>query len=162
MGLFDKEYNELCSKLDAQTAAIEHVGKLIQSDQEHSRRQREWQPFVLTDAGTTDANGAATVGGDGSYLVPAPNGWEARVHRIVVTVHGASAAATVTTYHGAASDTSLFDFAQAMLGNTPSRQIADYNSPVYFAAGESISVVIGGAVATQAVVVRVEGLRRML
>jgi hypothetical protein len=78
-------------------------------------------------------------------------------------VSGASAAATVVNYNGEVSDLNLFDYANAMLGNTPSRIVAFYDrETVYVEQGDAITIVVAGAVSTANVTVRVAGKRRML
>ena len=73
------------------------------------------------------------------------------------------AAATVTNYNGEPGEQNLFDYANAMLGNTPSRLVAFYDrETVYVEQGDAITIVIAGAVATQPVFVRVCGKRRQL
>ena len=154
---FGEKYDNLCEKLDALTTALHEFPR---NDQQHAPKLREWEPFVLIDGGQTDGTGAATVGGAGSNLVPAINGWEGYVHRVSVTVAGASSAATVANYNGAADPQNLFDFASAMFGNTPSRVIGGYIHGEYFRDGRPASIVIAGAVATSQVTVRIEGVRR--
>src|SRR6185437_7997207 len=83
LGGWEEKYTEVCSKLDAITTAIE---ALPRSEQDHSQQLREWEPFVVYDAVTLDSNGAGTIGGSGTNLVPAGNGWEAFVHYLSVSV----------------------------------------------------------------------------
>lgn len=149
----------LLVQMDALTGALRDFPR---GDQQHSKANREWEPFVLLDGGTTSAAGLATIGGQGSNLIPAATGWEAYVHRVAVTVQGASSAATVANYHGEVGDQNLFDWSAGMFGNTPSRVVADYSSPVFFTQGSPLTVVVTGAVATQGVVIRVEGRRRQV
>ena len=154
---FGEKYDNLCAKLDALTQALHEFPR---NDQTHSKQMREWEEFVLIDGGQTDGAGAATIGGSGSNLLPAANGWEARIHRVVVTVGGASAAATVANYVGSADPQNLFDFASAMFGNTPSRVVGGYIDGIYSEQGRHTTIVIAGAVAAQQVTVRVTGRRR--
>lgn len=117
----------------------------------------EWEPLVLRDGGTTDGSGNVTV----TVAQPvAPNGWEAYIGRVAVTVQGASSAATVGNYHGSVADANLFDFSGGMIGNSPSRLVADYHTPVYFGSNTHIVIQVTGAAASQGVIVRVEGRRR--
>jgi hypothetical protein len=146
----------LCERLDALNRSLLEFPR---TDQQHSPAEREWQRFVLTDGGIASAAGALTVGGGGSNLIPAPNGWEAYITSVAVTVSGASAAATVVNYN---SDLNLFDYANALLGNSPSRIVAFYDQEtVYCEQGDPLNIVIAGAVANAAVFVRVAGKRRM-
>jgi hypothetical protein len=155
----DEKYDTLCTKLDALTDALHTFPR---SDQQtHSKQEREWQRFAMIDGGKTDGSGNLTVGGGGTNLIPAPNGWEAFITSIAVTVTGASAAATVTNYNGEVSDANLLDFASAMLGNSPSRIIAFYDfEVVYCEQADPLSIVVAGAVASANVTVRVCGKRR--
>lgn len=156
---WDERYDNVCSKLDA---IVDALHEFPRNDQQHSRAYKEWEPFRLIDGATTDGSGNATIGGGSSALLPAANGWEAYVHRVSVTVQGASAAATVSNYVGGAGDQNLFDYANAMLGNSPSRIVGGYIHGVYCNPSQHLTIVIAGAVATQGVVVRVEGRRRQV
>lgn len=151
-------HRELCDRMDALTTAL-HTFK--QSDQQPSPQLREWEPFVVIDGGTTDANGAATVGSSASTVVAA-NGWEGYVHRVSVTVAGASAAASVANYRGGVDPRNLFDFSPNLYGNTPSRIVGGYIHGVYFNDNQHVTVVVAGAVASQSVTLRVEGRRRQI
>jgi hypothetical protein len=158
LGNLDAKHRELCDRLDGLTQALAAFPK---SDQIHSRAEREWQRFTLSDGGVCTAGGALTIGGPGSNLVPAINGWEAFLTSVSVTVSGVSAAATVTNYNGAAADLNLFDYANAMLGNSPSRIVGFYDpETVYVEQDDPITIMIAGAAATATVIVRVCGKRR--
>jgi hypothetical protein len=149
----------LCERLDALNTSLLEFPR---DDQQHSPAQREWERFVLSDGGVC-ANGTLTVGGGGSNLRPAATGWEAYITSIAVTVSGASAAATVANYNGEVADLNLFDYANALLGNTPSRIVAFYDrETVYVEQGDAITIVVAGAVSTANVTIRVAGKRRML
>lgn len=158
-----REWSDRCERL---IGAIDTLNGTIHAfpagDQQQSRQQREWEPFVLIDGGTTDSSGNATIGGGQSNLLPAATGWESWVERVAVTVQGASSAATVQNYHGGVADQNLFDAAGGMFGNSPSRIVADYNNPVYFVNGQHISIVVTGAAVSSGVVVRIEGKRRQV
>lgn len=157
---WQEQYDDICKRLDALTQALHEFPR---TDQEHSKGYREWERFALIDGGQTTAAGGLTVGGSGSNLRPAATGWEAYLTSIAVTVQGASAAATVTNYNGDVSDQNLFDYANSMLGNSPSRIVAFYDPEViYVEPGDAINIVIAGAVASQNVTVRVCGKRRQL
>lgn len=154
------EYEELCRSMEALTAALRDFPR---TDQEHSRGYREWERFALIDGGQATAGGALTVGTAQSNLRPCQTGWEAYLTSVAVTVSGASAAATVANYNGEVNDQNLFDYANSMLGNSPSRIVALYDPEVvYIEAGDAISIVIAGAVASANVTVRVCGKRRQL
>lgn len=152
------KYDNLCGKLEDLTSALHTFPR---TDQQHSPQMREWEPFLLIDGGVTDGSGNATVGTTAS-LVCAANGWEAYVHRVSVTVQGASSTATVSNYIGGVSDQRLFDYANNMLGNSPSKLVGGYTHGVYVQQTQHVTVVITGAAATSGVVVRVEGRRRQL
>ena len=67
----------------------------------------------------------------------------------------------VTNYNGEISEQNLFDYANAMLGNTPSRIVAFYDwETVYVEQGDPINIVIAGAAASTSAFVRVCGKRR--
>ncbi len=152
--------DRLCAQLDELN---EQLRTFPRNDQQRSPQLREWERFALIDGGQATAGGALTVGGAGSNLRPAPNGWEAYVHSVAVTVSGASATATVTNYNGDVADGNLFDYANAMLGSSPSRIIAFYDlEQVYVETGDAISIVVASAAASAAVTVRVTGRRRMM
>lgn len=151
-------YEELCGRLDKIGTGLEGLAR--QTEQLHSRMYREWVPFRLTDGGTC-AGGAVNIGGEQSQLVPAPNGWEARVERICIQISGASSAARADFYRGNAADgTAFFDFISGFFGSSPSVNASDYASRPYFMNGTPLFIVLSGAVATAAVTVRVEGVRR--
>lgn len=155
----DEKYDGLCSRLDELNTNLREFPRA--DVQQHSKMLREWERFALIDGGQASNTGALTVGGGGTNLIPAPNGWEAYITSIAVTVSGASAAATVTNYNGEVADTNLFDYANAMLGNSPSRIVAFYDREVvYCEQGDPINIVVAGAVATANVTVRVCGKRR--
>lgn len=164
MGLPDfSEWADRCDKLQASLDNLTTaLAEFPRAEQQHSKQLREWEPFELIDGGTTDGSGNCTVGGGGSNLLPAANGWEAYIHRVSVTVQGASAAATVANYAGGASDQNLFDFANAMLGNSPSRIVGGYIHGVYSAQGKHATIVVAGAAASSGVIVRIEGRRRQV
>ena len=147
--------------LQANTKALGEA--FPKGDQRHSRQEREWERFALIDGGQCSAAGALTVGTASSNLRPCANGWEAYITSIAITVNGASAAATVTNYNGEVDPQNLFDYAAALLGNTPSQIIAFYDpETVYVETGDAISIVIAGAVANAGVTVRVAGKRRQV
>lgn len=154
-------FDELCERLDTLNANLERG--FPANDQEHSRGYREWERFVLIDGATTSGTGAATVGGAGSHLRPCAVGWEAYVTSVAVSVGGASSAATVVNYNGEAADANLFDYANAILGSSPSRIIGFYDpETVYAEPDTALTIVVAGAVASQQVTVRVCGKRRQL
>lgn len=157
-GGWTERYDALCAQLDELNRNLREFPR---SDQEqHSRQEREWQRFILRD-GAACVNGTATVGGGQSNFRPAPNGWEAYVTSVAVTVSGASAAATVANYIGGVDDMNLFDYANQMLGNSPSRVVGFYDfEVVHFEPNQVMSVVVAGAVSTANVIVRVMGKRR--
>lgn len=144
----------------ALTAAL---GEFPRGPQQHSPQLREWERFALIDGGTTSGSGGVTIGQSQSNLRPAANGFEAYLTSVAVTVGGASAAATVTNYNGEVDPTNLFDYANAMLGNSPSRIIAFYDEEtIYVEQNDAISIVIAGAAASVQVWVRVCGKRRQV
>ncbi len=150
----------LRSDMTALTQALQAFPK---GDQTHSRQLREWERFALIDGAALSAAGGATVGTSQSNLRPCATGWEAYITSIAVTVAGASAAASVANYNGEVDATNLFDYANAMLGNSPSRIVAFYEpETVYVEQGDAISIVIAGGVASAQVTVRVCGKRRQL
>lgn len=154
------KYADLCERLDALTSALHEFPR---TDQLHSPQYREWERFVLLDGATTDAQGGATVGGTGSNLRPCAVGWEAYLTSVAVSVGGASSAATVTNYNGPVDPQNLFDYANSILGSTPSMIVAFYDvETVYVEPGDALNIVVAGAVATQQVTVRVAGKRRAL
>lgn len=151
---WEERFNTLVASIDRLTDA---TLRSFPANSQIPAPASEWEPFVLVDGGTTDGSGNLTV----TCGQPvASNGWEGYVGRVAVTVQGASSAATVANYHGSAADGNLFDFAGAMIGSSPSRIVADYNTPVYFRDGQHVTVVVTGAVASSGVIVRVEGRRR--
>lgn len=120
-----------------------------------------WAPFRESVVGNIAA---------GSVILavrPVRPGWEWQINRVAVSVTGASAAATVALYVGpefgetAAPDESyLVDFASAMLGNSPSRQISTPNQPYYLNEQDQLAVVIASAAGAGQAFARVEGVRR--
>ena len=159
-GEWSAKIDRLCEQLDELNTQLREFPR---GDQQHAPMMREWERFALIDGGTTSGAGGLTVGTGSSNLRPCPTGWEAYVTSVAVTVTGASAAATVTNYNGEVSDSNLFDYANAMLGNTPSRIVGFYDEgTVYVEQGDALTIVVAGAVATQNVTVRVCGKRRML
>lgn len=154
-GDLNEKYAGICDRLDAVTAAVGNL-VAVQSDQIHSVAYREWQPFIIPNAATASAN-TATVNHNGLIQL----GWEGRVNRISVYTGGAASAATVAVYVGAADAINLVDFAAGMLGNSPSRIVADYNSPIVIPSGHGLVVVVANLPgATDQVIVRIEGERR--
>ncbi len=150
----------LCEQLDELNRQLREFPRA--DVQRHSRQEREWERFVLTDGGQASAGGALTVGGGATGLVPAPNGWEAYVTSVAVTVSGSSAAATVASYFGEVSDLNLFDYASSLFGASPSRVVGFYDQETgYCEQSDPLSLVVTGAAANATVVVRVAGKRRM-
>lgn len=151
------ELTEARDELFAQMAALRtSIDTLVtQNDQRHSVQMREWEPLRHPDSGACDATGAATLN-----VRPAQTGWEAKVGRLAITVSGASSGASVTVYAIGAADTNLVDYSPVMYGNSPSRLVADFNTPVYLSNGEQLAVVIAGAVTLANVVIRAEGYHR--
>lgn len=156
---WEAKYDTLCEKLDALTTALHEFPR---NEQQHSPAYREWEPFLIVDGGITDGSGNLTIGGSASALQPAPNGWEAYIHRVSVTVQGASSAATVANYIGGVDPQNLFDWNSGMFGNSPSRVVGGYIHGIYCSQARHVNIVIAGAVATQGVIVRVEGRRRQV
>lgn len=129
----------------------------------HSRQQREWERFALIDGGQASGAGALTVGGGQTNLRPCPAGWEAYVTSIAVTVTGASSAATVAVYNGDTSDQNLVDYANSLLGSSPSRTVAFYDRETFYVEqGDALTLVLASTAASAVVTVRVSGKRRML
>jgi hypothetical protein len=98
---------------------------------------------------------------------PVRTGWEWKVDRISVSIPGASSAATTAVYIGpqvadAAPDESyLVDYANVLLGSTPSRNVADYPQPLWLTEGDALTIVVAGAAAGSAAAFsRIEGRRR--
>lgn len=155
----NEKYEGLCTRLDELTVALNSFPR---SEQQHSPQLREWERFVLFDGGVC-VGGAVTVGGNDSNLTPAPNGWEAYVTSVAITLSGASAAATCAAYNGDLSDQNLFDYSPAFLGNTPSRLVSFYEPETLFSEqAESLTFDIAAAAATATCVVRVTGKRRQV
>jgi hypothetical protein len=82
------------------------------------------------------------------------------VERLLVSVGGASAAAAVAVYRGGINEASLLDVTGALIGNSPSRQVAEYNPPIRLGNNEGLVIRITGAVAGQQVYTRCEGRKR--
>lgn len=151
--------DELCRQLDELNRNLREFPR---NEQQHAPQYKEWERFALIDGGLTSAGGALTVGGGGANLRPCPTGWEAYITSVAVTVGGASSAATVANFNGESDPQNLFDYANTMLGSSPSRIVAFYDpETVYVEQGDPLTIVIAGAVASQAVTVRVTGKRRM-
>lgn len=146
------KYDGLCERLDKLTDALHAV----QNDQLHSVAYREWEPFALSFGDITDASKNLTL-----RKPLLANGWEGYVNRVSVTVEGASASASVATFRNTEGAANLIDWASSLLGNTPSRIVADYSSPPYFRDDEDfVAVIAGSAAVGNNVTVRVEGRRR--
>lgn len=140
-----------------------HAGHFINLLAAIAEPVQGWMDFKLVQDGITATNAAILV-----FETVRP-GWEWRVGRVSVSVAGASAAASVALYIGpgltgitAAPDESyLADFANSMLGTTPSRQISTPQKPYWLTEGDNLAVVIANAAAgSNLVFARVEGLRR--
>lgn len=154
------DMDRMIASMDALAVALHAFPK---SDELHARQQREWERFAMIDGAVLSAAGGATIGGSQSNLRPSPNGWEGYITSIAVTVTGASAAATVANFNGEADPMNLFDYANSMLGNSPSRIVGFYDpETVYVESGDAISIVIAGGVNGAQATVRVAGKRRML
>jgi hypothetical protein len=120
-----------------------------------------WQNFRLSQDGLTAA-GAAIV----QFETVRP-GWEWELARLSVSVGGASAAASVAVYigpgagGGAPDESYLVDFSSALFGGSPSRNVADYNAPLWLTEGDNLTLVVAGAAAgAQNVFARIAGRRR--
>ncbi len=147
--------------LQANTKALGEA--FPKGDQRHSRQEREWERFALIDGAALSASGGATIGTSQSNLRPCATGWEAYITSVAVTVTGASSAASVANYNGEVDATNLFDYANAMIGSSPSRIVAFYDpETVYVEQGDAISIVIAGGVSGAQATVRVTGKRRQL
>jgi hypothetical protein len=158
VGDLTERYDELYKELTELNSNL----SLLRSDTLHSRQLREWERFAMIDGGLTSGTGGLTVGGGNTNLRPCPNGWEAYITSVAVTISGASHAATMASYNGESDDQNLFDYASAFVGDTPSRLVAFYHlETIYVEQGDPVTFVIAGAVASQRVVVRVCGKRRM-
>ena len=155
-----EKYDGLCDRLDRLTAALEAFPR---NDQQHAPAYREWDRWTLYDGGQATAGGALTVGGSGTNLVPAPNGWEAYITSVVISATGASSAATVASYIGGNQEQNLFDYGNSLLGNSPSRLVAFYDQEVVWVRpGEALTFVFASLAASSEVFVKVTGKRRAL
>ena len=162
-------FGNLNDKYDALFLEVQRIAEAAEkfefpkSDQQHSPGYREWERFNLVDGGQCDGSGNLTVGGGDSRLRITNAGWEAYLTSVAVTVSGASSAATVTNYVGGVADPNLLDYANQMLGNSPSRIVGFYDKEtVYFYSNQALTVVIAGAVASANVTVRAAGKRRQV
>jgi hypothetical protein len=159
--IWQSNVDGLRGDLQANTEAIRAA--FPKDDQQHSKQLREWERFALVDGVVLSAAGAGTIGTASSNLRPCATGWEAYITSVAVTVGGASSAATVTNYNGEVDPTNLFDYANSILGASPSRIIAFYDAEtVYVEQGDAISIVIAGGAASVQAFVRVCGKRRQL
>ena len=150
--------DELCRQLDELNRNLREFPR---NEQQHSRGYNEWERFALIDGGNASAGGALTIGGANTNLRPAPNGWEAFVTSIAVTVSGASAAATLTVYNGDLADQNLADYANALLGASPSRIKLTYQpEEFYVEQGDCLTLVLASTAASATVTVRICGKRR--
>jgi hypothetical protein len=138
-----------------------HIGHVVGMLAAVAGHFQGWNNFRLSQDAQTVA-GAAVV----QFETVRP-GWEWLLNRISVSVAGASAAATAAVFVGAGAgggapdESYLVDFAAALLGNSPSRNVADYPQPLWLTEGDNLTVAIAGAAAgTNNVFVRIEGRRR--
>lgn len=162
-GDWEQRYDQLCAKLDANTAAMrELTSSFPRSDQQHSRQYREWERWTLLDGGVA-SGGALTVGGNGSNLVPASSGQEAYLTSVIVSATGASSGGTAALYIGDSQEQNLIDYAAALSGSSPSRLIAYYDlETVWIRPGEALTIVFASLAASSSVFVKATGKRRSL
>jgi hypothetical protein len=139
-------------------AALDDPGGVLAAIRDELRlmRQESAQGRSFTDiaTGLTDGAGAAQVPIDGPRV-----GQIWLLERISVVVAGASAAANVALYLDApAADVDLLDYANAMLGNTPSRVVfAAPGGPYLIPNGTPVIVAVAGAAPAAAVSIRYQG-----
>jgi hypothetical protein len=120
-----------------------------------------WLNFRLSD--TDNMSSGAVV----FQFGPVATGWEWKVNRLAISIPGASAAATAAVYvapgmgETAPDESYLVDFASALLGSTPSRNISVPIAPYYLTENDVLLVnVAGGAAGTAAASARIDGIRR--
>lgn len=125
-------------------------GELVFQRQESANGR----PFTAIATGVTDAAGSAVVVIDGPRV-----GQVWHLERVTVSVAGASAAGTCALYlDSPAADVDLLDYANAMLGNAPSRVVFGApGSPYLIPNGTPVVVVVAGAAVAQAVSIRYQG-----
>lgn len=123
----------------------------------YARLSRMWTTYREFTAADTDSSGNVSI-----ELPDLVLGWEAEVERVAVVVQGASHAAVYAVYRNGVNDANLEDVVSGLIGDTPSRLAVPYFPPLRLIGGESIVVRITGAVATQHVMVHVEGRKREL
>lgn len=157
LGEVNGKADEVLKCMGDLTVALNRV--YDQREQEHSRQLREWEQFVKLNGGATTSGGVLVVEFDNC-----PNGWEWLVQRLSISIGGASSGATsavyVTTDPNDVSEPNLVDFASSFLGSSPSRQIADFQQPIWVTSNQFVVVSIASAVASQPVYIRLQGLRR--
>lgn len=163
-GDWEQRYDQLCAKLDANTAALrELTSSFPRSDQQHSRQYREWERWQLMDGGAATAGGAITIGGAGTNLFPAANGWEAYITSVAISATGASSGGTVASYIGDVQEQNLFDYGSQLFGNSPSRLVAFYDQEtVWVRPNEPLTFVFASLAASSEVFVKVTGKRRAI
>jgi hypothetical protein len=112
--------------------------------------------FTDIATGIVGAAGAAVVPMDGP---PVGQVWE--LERVSVSIGGASAAAQLALYLDApADDVNLLDYANAMLGNAPSRYIFGAPSAAYLIPPATpVILSVAGAVVGSNIAVRYQGRR---
>lgn len=161
-------WSDLCDKLDRQNELLAGIHAFLQADQQHSKQLREWEEFTLWDGGAVGAAATTiTIGSEGSNLIPAPNGWEAYISRVVLAASGASSGARAAVFRGANTPQNLIDRAVAF-GLTSINavsyytNVSDYSSPTYFVNAEPITVEFAGLANSAQITVRVSGKRRQV
>lgn len=142
----------------AMRAALDDPGGVLAAIRQELVFQREasseGRPFTDIATGVTDGAGGAVVNMDGPRV-----GQVWHVERVGVVVGGASAAASLALYlDSPAADVDLLDYANAMVGNSPSRLIFAAPGGMYLIPNSTpLILVVAGAVAAQPVSVRYQG-----
>jgi hypothetical protein len=103
-----------------------------------------------------------SAGGAGTLTFVTRLGYKTEIYHVAVSVTGASGAATAAVYVSSGDDASeeqLADFASALLGSSPARNVAHYALPIELLPDERLLVKIAGAVASSTASVRIAGRR---